>query len=81
MSKSFPAQVASVVLRTAPVFHEPSPADARWAELKTYLCDRIDAETPVMTAFHGEITGAASGGMVSACRSALAEMKRLEGTR
>lgn len=81
MSPSFPRQVASVVLRTAPVFHEPSPADARWDALKQYLRGRIDAETPVMEGFRGEITGAASGGMVSACRSALAEMKRLEQQR
>lgn len=54
-------------------------ANIRWAELKQYLRDRITAETPVMEGFRGEITGAASGGIVSACRFALAEMKRLEG--
>lgn len=56
-------------------------ADARWGDLKDYLRARITTETPVMEGFRGEITGAASGGIVSACRDALAEMTRLEAQR
>jgi len=38
---SFPRQVASVVLRTAPAFSEPPPAEARWEALKAFLDSEV----------------------------------------